>query len=84
MTLAITAAALLGFIDDATKVIFKRSLGLSATAKLIFQFIISTCFILYVINCCGISPVIHFPFLGNLDLGVFTTVLPIGDGIAIP
>lgn len=84
LVLTILAAGLLGFIDDVAKVVFKRSLGLTPTAKLIFQFIIATVFILYSINCLEITPNVTIPFIVDLDLGIFTTVLPIGEGITIP
>ena len=47
LVLAIVAAGLLGLIDDVSKVVFQRSLGLTPTVKLIFQFLIATVFILY-------------------------------------
>ena len=84
MVLAILAAGLLGFIDDVSKVIFHRSLGLTPIVKLIFQFLIATVFILYAVNCLEITPNIVIPFVVDLDLGIFTTVVPIGSGIAIP
>lgn len=84
LVLAILAAGLLGFIDDVSKVIFHRSLGLTPTVKLIFQFLISTVFILFAVNSLGITPNIVIPFIVDIDLGIFTTVLPIGDGISIP
>ncbi len=84
LVLAILAAGLLGFIDDVSKVIFRRSLGLTPTVKLIFQFLIATVFILYAVNCLGITPIVTIPFVIDLDLGILTTVLPIGDGIVIP
>ncbi len=84
LVLAILAAGLLGFIDDVAKVIFHRSLGLRPSAKLIFQFLIATVFILYAVNYLGITPNIVIPFIVDLDLGVLTTVIPIGDGIMVP
>ena len=84
LVLAILAAGLLGFIDDVSKVIFHRSLGLTPTVKLIFQFLIATVFILFAVNSLGITPNIVIPFIADIDLGILTTVLPIGDGISIP
>ena len=84
LVVATVAAAVLGFIDDGAKVIFKRSLGLTPTAKLVAQFLIATCFILYVVNRCGVSALINIPFVCELDFGVLTTVVPIGVGIRIP
>lgn len=84
LVLAIVAAGFLGLIDDVSKVVFHRSLGLTPTAKLIFQFLIATVFILYAVNSLGITPIVTIPFIIDLDLGIWTTVLPIGDGIVVP
>lgn len=70
LVLAILAAGLLGLIDDVSKVVFHRSLGLTPTVKLIFQFLIATVFILYAINSLGISPIVTIPFIIDLDLGI--------------
>ncbi|MCH4184888.1 MAG: phospho-N-acetylmuramoyl-pentapeptide-transferase [Eggerthellaceae bacterium] len=74
----------LGFVDDASKVIKERSLGLTPKAKLVGQFAISIAFCLVAVNCFGIAPVVDFPFIGVLDLGVLTTVIPLGSGISVP
>lgn len=67
--LTILAAGLLGFIDDAAKVIFHRSLGLVPLAKLVAQFAIASVFILYAVNFLGITPNIVIPFITDIDLG---------------
>lgn len=82
--LTILAAGLLGFVDDAAKVIFHRSLGLGPIAKLVCQFTIASVFILYAVNCLDISPVVIIPFIVDLDLGVLKTTVPIFGGINIP
>ena len=41
---------IIGFMDDYIKVVKKRSLGLRAYQKLIFQFIITTIFLIYIMN----------------------------------
>ena len=74
----------LGLFDDASKVIHERSLGLTPKGKLIGQFTIALVFTLVAVNVIGISPVIVIPFICSLDLGVFTTVLPLFGGISIP
>ncbi len=79
---AFLITGLLGFIDDYTKVVMRRSLGLRPTAKLIGQFLVSAAFCLVAVNYLGIEPTITFPFLATLDLGVLTTVLP--GGFQIP
>lgn len=84
LILAILAAALLGFIDDSAKVLFHRSLGLGPIAKLVCQFTISTLFILYSVNFLNIEPIVTIPLICDIDLGIFTTYLPIFGGISIP
>lgn len=87
-TFALIAAVLLtgalGLFDDASKVVHERSLGLTPKGKLIGQFAIATVFCLVAVNLLGIEPTVSIPFLYTFDLGIFTTVVPIGDGIAIP
>ena len=81
--LAVTLiTGLLGFIDDYTKVVQKRSLGLTPKAKLVGQFVIAAVFCLYAVNYLDIEPTITFPLIATLDLGVLTTVLP--GGFQIP
>lgn len=74
---AIILTGVLGLIDDASKVAKERSLGLTPKAKLIGQFVISTAFVLAVVNWLGIPPTIDIPFIVTLDLGILTTTLPI-------
>lgn len=81
LVLAVFAAGFLGLIDDAAKVIFHRSLGLGAIAKLVCQFTISTVFILYAVNALDISPVVNIPFIVNIDLGVLTSTI---FGVKVP
>lgn len=80
-TILIMAAVLLtgalGFFDDAAKVIKERSLGLTPKAKLVGQFLISSAFVLGAVNWLGVAPTVDLPFICVLDLGVWTTVLPI-------
>ncbi len=74
----------LGFFDDASKVIKERSLGLTPKAKLVGQFVIATVFCLVAVNMLDIAPTVEIPFIYTFDLGIFTTVIPVGDGVAIP
>jgi len=71
---------LLGLLDDVTKVLKQRSLGLSGKAKLAGQITISVVFCLAVVNFCGVSPVVDIPFVVSIDLGILTTYIPMGDG----
>ncbi|HIS41155.1 MAG TPA: phospho-N-acetylmuramoyl-pentapeptide-transferase [Candidatus Aphodovivens avistercoris] len=63
----------LGLIDDASKVVHERSLGLTPKAKLAGQFLISTVFCLVAVNVVGIAPTLEIPFVATLDFGVLTT-----------
>ncbi len=81
---ATVLTGVLGLVDDASKVIKERSLGLTPKAKLIGQFAIATIFCLVAVNWLGIAPTVDIPFICLLDLGVLTTVIPIGSGIEIP
>ncbi|WP_172135020.1 phospho-N-acetylmuramoyl-pentapeptide-transferase [Adlercreutzia sp. ZJ473] len=74
----------LGLIDDASKVAHERSLGLTPKAKLIGQFVIAAVFVEVAVNLLGVAPTVEIPFVYTFDLGVLTTVIPIGDGIAVP
>lgn len=84
LLMATILTGLLGLVDDASKVVKERSLGLTPKAKLIGQFTIATAFVLVAVNWIGIAPTVEIPFVVTLDFGILTTVLPIGDGIAIP
>lgn len=81
---ATVAAGLLGLVDDASKVMHERSLGLTPSAKLVGQFAIATLFVLVAVNVIGIQPTVTIPFVYTFDLGIFTTVIPVGEGIAVP
>lgn len=78
-------AGALGLIDDASKVVHERSLGLTPKAKLVGQFLVSTLFALLAVNLVGIAPTVEIPFVATIDLGVLTTTIPLGDTVvAIP
>ena len=81
---ATVAAGLLGLVDDASKVMHERSLGLTPSAKLLGQFAIATIFVLVAVNVIGIAPTVTIPFVYTFDLGILTTVIPVAGGIAIP
>ncbi|MGI6220355.1 MAG: phospho-N-acetylmuramoyl-pentapeptide-transferase [Coriobacteriales bacterium] len=86
LALALVVAAtiltgLLGFVDDITKVLKSRSLGLSPRAKLAGQIAISVIFCLLVVNFCGVSPVVKIPFVVDINLGVLAINIPMGDGV---
>ena len=84
LLIAILLTGALGLFDDASKVIHERSLGLTPKGKLVGQFAIATAFCLVAVNLLDIEPTIDIPFIANLDFGVLTTVVPIGEGVSIP
>lgn len=84
LLIATLITALLGFTDDAAKVIKQRSLGLTPKAKLIAQFAIATTFCLVAVNLLNVPPTIDVPFVYTFDLGILTTIIPVGGGISIP
>lgn len=82
---AVLVTGALGLFDDASKVIHERSLGLTPRGKLIGQFAIATVFAVVAVNYFDVAPTVPIPFLVTLDLGVFTTVVPIGEnGLQLP
>lgn len=68
------ANGLIGFIDDYTKVVKKRNLGLTAVQKLVFQFAVAAIYLAVLgIFGCGTTTVI--PFVGEVDLGLFYYII---------
>ena len=81
----VATAVLLGLIDDASKVAHERSLRAHAQGEADRPVSsIAAVFVLVAVNLLGIKPTVEIPFVATLDLGVLTTVVPVGDGIAIP
>jgi phospho-N-acetylmuramoyl-pentapeptide-transferase len=71
---------IMGLIDDLSKVVRERSLGLRPNAKMICLAVISVSFCLVAVNFVGISPTVTIPFLPfDLPLGALTTVIPLGE-----
>ena len=70
----------LGLLDDIESVAHRRSLGLTPAQKMLGLITISVGFCLLAVNVLGISPVISFPGGFGIDLGVLSTVVPLGEG----
>ncbi len=66
------AYGIVGFIDDYIKVVKKRSLGLRAWQKIVFQVIVTGVFAYYILKCTDIGTEIYIPFTDGkmLDLGI--------------
>ena len=68
------ANGFIGFIDDYTKVVKKRNLGLSAPQKLVLQFLVAGAYLaVQGIAGCGTKTII--PFAGEVNLGFFYYIL---------
>ncbi|MCL2137295.1 MAG: phospho-N-acetylmuramoyl-pentapeptide-transferase [Coriobacteriia bacterium] len=82
---ATLTCGLVGFIDDAAKLVKERSLGLRPNAKMILLTIISVAFTLVAVNYGNISPVVSIPLLASIDLGVLSTTINVfGTAFYIP
>lgn len=83
---ATVVTGLLGFIDDMSKVVNERSLGLTPSAKLINQALIAIVFGLLIVNVIGIHPVVRIPGIPyNFDLSFLSTTFTVaGVEIVVP
>ena len=68
------ANGLIGFIDDYTKVVKKRNLGLTAIQKLVLQFLAAGIY-LAVLGILGYGTSTVIPFVGTVDLGFFYYII---------
>ena len=68
------ANGLIGFVDDYTKVVKKRNLGLTAIQKLVLQFLAAILF-LVVLGLFGEDTATIIPFIGEVDLGFFYYII---------
>jgi phospho-N-acetylmuramoyl-pentapeptide-transferase len=78
VTIVTITTGIMGLVDDMSKVIFERSLGLRPNAKMVCLTLISIFFCLGAVNLVGVEPTVTIPFLPPIDLGVFTTVIDLG------
>lgn len=68
------ANGIIGFVDDYTKVVKKRNLGLTAPQKLVFQFASAAAYLAILgFSGCGTETII--PFVGKVDLGFFYYII---------
>mgnify|MGYP002796034072 CR=1 FL=1 len=61
----------IGFLDDFTKVVRHRNLGLLAWQKLVLQFLVTGCFMAGLSSLGLMTRIIMLPVVGAVDLGVF-------------
>jgi phospho-N-acetylmuramoyl-pentapeptide-transferase len=77
------ACGLIGFVDDRAKVVKKRSLGLTARAKIFWQFVVAIVLGAVAVNVLHISTWVAIPLTSRgLDLGIGTINLTLG-GLAL-
>lgn len=76
---ALIGCGLLGFVDDYAKVVRERSLGLTAKAKIIGQAAIALVIGVLAVNWAHVSPHVYVPWMGQVDLGAFSSVVDIGQ-----
>lgn len=87
LALAMTVSCgMLGFLDDISKVLKDRSLGLAARQKMMILGLISIVVGLLAVNYSGLSTAVYVPLTGvSLPLGWYTTTLSVaGTAIEIP
>ncbi len=62
----------IGFIDDYIKVVKKRSLGLRAYQKILLQLVVTTMFLMFLINTVPEYSSLYIPFMqgATIDIGV--------------
>jgi phospho-N-acetylmuramoyl-pentapeptide-transferase len=78
--LVTVVTCVMGLIDDMSKVVLERSLGLRPNAKMLCLTLISVAFCLAAVNLAGIEPTVTIPFIATLDFGVLTTTIDLGGG----
>jgi phospho-N-acetylmuramoyl-pentapeptide-transferase len=87
LLVAVLGFGLIGFMDDYIKIVFKRSLGLTAKQKLIGQLLVSAIVCYYLVQM-GHSTKLHVPFFDwTFDLGwlyyPFVAFLMLGTSNAV-
>ncbi len=65
------AFGFVGFVDDYIKVVKKQNLGLTAMQKVVMQVVIAVAYLFTVASVGDTSTIVIFPFLGQLDFGIF-------------
>ena len=72
------ANALIGFIDDRSKLLKKRNQGLTAWQKFLLQLVFGAIYLVLMVFFCDFETAIHVPYFDvTLDLGIFTYVIAI-------
>ena len=67
----------IGFLDDYLKVVLRRSDGLLAWQKMIFQIIVTTVFVVYMLNYTDVSLTMLLPFSGGKYWNIGWVAVPL-------
>ncbi|MCI8668337.1 MAG: phospho-N-acetylmuramoyl-pentapeptide-transferase [Lachnospiraceae bacterium] len=65
---------LIGFLDDYIKIVMKRSMGLRAWQKMLFQIVITAVFACYLTKYSNVSTKMLIPFTGGFEQGKYLEV----------
>ena len=65
---------LIGFLDDYIKIVMKRSMGLRAWQKMLFQIVITAVFAYYLTKYSDVSTKMLIPFTGGFEQGKYLEV----------
>jgi phospho-N-acetylmuramoyl-pentapeptide-transferase len=76
---ATLSCGVVGLVDDLSKLVKERSLGLRPNAKMLCLTAISVAFTLIAVNLGGIKPIVSIPWAADIDLGVLTSKVSHGD-----
>ncbi len=68
---------LIGFLDDYLKVVLRRSDGLIAWQKLLLEIVVTTIFLIYLMNFTDVSLEIMLPFSGGETVNIGWLAIPI-------
>jgi len=85
IALATLLCGIVGLVDDVSKLVKERSLGLRPNAKMLCLTTISVTFTLIAVNLGNVAPTVSIPWMATIDLGVLSLYLTIGAAtIRIP
>ena len=73
----------IGFLDDYLKVVLRRSDGLLAWQKMILQIIVTTVFVVYMLNYTDVSLTMLLPFSGGKYWNIGWVAVPLMDFVVI-
>lgn len=75
---ATLSAGLVGLVDDVSKLVKERSLGLRPNAKMLCLTAIAVTFTLIAVNLGNVAPTVTIPWVATFDLGAWSTTVSLG------